>query len=309
MTTPDASSSNVGQSKSTVQYTGHRRIGMRNDPSVSERWLHERILGNPTLLGLGEVDVKESERRQPRGGRLDLLLHDPEINTRYEVELQLGATDESHIIRTIEYWDYERRRFPQYEHVAVIVAEDITARFFNVISLLNGQIPIIAIQVQLIEVSNIRTLVFTRILDHVTLATDDEDEAAEPADRNYWISKGSPQSVVLADQLLEVAREADPDVSLNYNKHYIGLAKHGVAKNFMISRPRRAHLIAELKLPQDEARKEEHEALGFDVIPYDKRWGNFRLRLTEEDLAERADALNKLAVEAEHYYRTRTGES
>ena len=30
--------------------------------------------------------------------------------------------DESHIIRTIEYWDIERRRYPQYEHVAVIVA-------------------------------------------------------------------------------------------------------------------------------------------------------------------------------------------
>jgi len=34
-------------------------------------------------------------------------------NTRYHVELQLGATDESHIIRTIEYWDTERRRWPQ----------------------------------------------------------------------------------------------------------------------------------------------------------------------------------------------------
>ena len=62
---------------------------------------------NPALLGLGEVDVKDVERSQPHGGRLDLLLYDPLANTRYEVELQLGATDESHIIRTIEYWDTE----------------------------------------------------------------------------------------------------------------------------------------------------------------------------------------------------------
>jgi hypothetical protein len=47
------------------------------------------------VLGLGEVDVKDVERPQPHGGRLDLLLHGPLANIRYEVELQLGATDES----------------------------------------------------------------------------------------------------------------------------------------------------------------------------------------------------------------------
>ena len=286
-----------------MEYVTHRRIDMRRDPSVSERWLHEHLLADSTLLGLGEVDVKDSERRQVAGGRLDLLLHDPETNTRYEVELQLGPTDESHIIRTIEYWDHERRRLPQYEHVAVIVAEDITARFFNVISLLNGQIPIIAIQAQLLEVGQVRTLVFTRVLDHVTLATDGEDEASEPADRSYWVQKGSEATVSLAERLVAIAKEADPEVAANYNRHYIGSMSSGVAKNFMLSRPRRAHLIAEFKLPQDDARTEQHEALGFDVLPYDKRWGNFRLRLTGEDFEQRADALQQLVVEAEANYR------
>src|SRR3989442_11609419 len=41
----------------------------------------------------------------------------------------------SHIIRTIEYWDNERRRYPAYEHIAVLVAEQVTARFLNVIGL------------------------------------------------------------------------------------------------------------------------------------------------------------------------------
>ena len=49
----------------------------------------------------------------------------------------MGATDEAHIIRTIEYWDLERTRFPQYEHVAVLVAEDVTSRFLNVVALFN----------------------------------------------------------------------------------------------------------------------------------------------------------------------------
>lgn len=292
-----------------MEYLAHRRIDMRTDPLVSEKWLQERLIGEPTLLGLGEVDVKDSERRQPAAGRLDLLLHDPETNTRYEVELQLGATDESHIIRTIEYWDNERRRFPQYEHVAVIVAEDITARFFNVISLLNGQIPIIAIHVQLLEVGDARTLVFTRVLDHVTLATDEEEGVAEPTDRNYWIGKGSKQTVELADRLHEIAASVDPGVELNYNKYYIGLAKQGVAKNFLIARPRRSYLIAEFRLPLDENRRGEHEALGFDVLPYDKRWNAYRFRLTAEDFEDRADVLRKLVSDAESYYGTRAGSS
>lgn len=292
-----------------MQYVNHRRIDMRRDPGITERWLHEQLLQDAALLGLGEVDVKDSERRQVAGGRLDLLLHDPETNTRYEVELQLGPTDESHIIRTIEYWDHERRRFPQYEHVAVIVAEEITARFFNVISLLNGQIPIIAIQVQLLEVGEVRTLVFTRVLDHVTLATEEEDEATEPADRAYWVAKGSQATVSLAEQLLSVAQQADPDASLNYNRHYIGLMSGGVAKNFLICRPRRVHLIAEFKLPYDAERQEEHEALGFDVLPYYKRWGKYRLRLTADDFDEREGALRQLAIDAEANYRTRAGSS
>ena len=31
----------------------------------------------------------------------------------------------------IEYWDIERRRYPQYEHSAVLIAEDVTTRFLH----------------------------------------------------------------------------------------------------------------------------------------------------------------------------------
>ena len=90
-----------------------KKISLRNHPEFNERWVQERIVENPGLLGLGDLIVKDQERHQPRAGRLDLLLQDPESTQRYEVELQLGPTDESHIIRTIEYWDIERRRYPQ----------------------------------------------------------------------------------------------------------------------------------------------------------------------------------------------------
>src|SRR5207237_308934 len=113
-----------------------------------------RISEDPSILGLGDLLLKDKERMQPHAGRLDLLLQDPDDDRRYEVELQLGRTDESHIIRTIEYWDIERRRYPQYDHCAVIVAEDITSRFLNVISLFNSAVPMIAIQVTALGIND-----------------------------------------------------------------------------------------------------------------------------------------------------------
>jgi hypothetical protein len=58
-----------------------------------------------------------------------MLLKDSEEETMYEVEVMLGETDESHIIRTIEYWDNQKRRWPQRQHKAVLIAEHINWRF------------------------------------------------------------------------------------------------------------------------------------------------------------------------------------
>jgi hypothetical protein len=87
-----------------------RPVSLKAHAQYNEKWLQREIAEDPSLLGLGDLTVKDVERRQPRAGRLDLLLTDPEAATRYEVEIQLGATDESHIIRTIEYWDIEKSR-------------------------------------------------------------------------------------------------------------------------------------------------------------------------------------------------------
>ena len=61
---------------------------------MTEKWLQDEIIKDPTILGLGDVIVRSQERTQPKGGRLDLLLEDPESDIRYEVELQLGVVDE-----------------------------------------------------------------------------------------------------------------------------------------------------------------------------------------------------------------------
>lgn len=172
------------------------KLNLLTHKELNETWVQKVIADDPTILGLGDLILKDKERIHPKAGRLDLLLQDAESKRRYEVEIQLGKVDESHIIRTIEYWDIERKRYPQYDHCAVIIAEDITSRFLNVIGLFNGFIPLIAIQMSAYQFSeNEVSLIFTTVLDEVNLGLVEEDEETkEVTDRNYWETiKGTKQ--------------------------------------------------------------------------------------------------------------------
>ena len=241
--------------------------------------------------------MRDRERVHPRAGRLDLLLQDPETKRRYEVELQLGSTDESHIIRTIEYWDIERKRYPQYDHCAVLIAEDITSRFLNVVSLFNGTIPLIAIQMQALKIGDSVTLIFTTVMDELSRGYIDEDEDAEaaPTDRAYWEKRGSKETVALADQLLLVLKELDPSLEFKYNKFYIGLSKDGRPYNFVTFRPKKVQLDFELKLQQSDELDAKVEQAGIETLEYNKRWGLYRLRLTKDDVKSKGTVLKDLA--------------
>ena len=280
-------------------------VPMKGDPRFDERWLHDRLKERPALLGLGDLDVRDSERQQPSGGRLDLLLTDPERVTRYEVEIQLGATDESHIIRTIEYWDIERKRYPQYEHVAVIGAEQVTSRFLNVIHLFNGAIPLIAIQLQLVVVGGAHTLVSSRIVDLVRLATDEEDEATV-VDRSWWEEKASPTGLKIVDDIIsqinELVGDGEQQYEAKYNKHYIGLSRNGKTTNFMQFRPRKKHAIAEFKIPEEDQTTNSLEEAGVDVVPYESRWGFYRIRLSPGDPKKYREQIAPLTLQAHQQY-------
>lgn len=121
-------------------------ISLKEMKSINESIVQKYINDNPRVLGLGDLEVIKKELIQQSGGRLDFLLQNEDEDTRYEVEVQLGQTDPSHIIRTIEYWDNEKKRTPDKNHIAVLIAENITDRFQNVISLFNKSIPMIAIK-------------------------------------------------------------------------------------------------------------------------------------------------------------------
>ncbi|WP_338429669.1 hypothetical protein [Synechococcus elongatus] len=282
-----------------MKYINLEKLLIKHHPNLNEAWVQDRIAENPAILGLGDVILKDKERIQPRAGRLDLLLQDAESRKRYEVEIQLGSTDASHIIRTIEYWDIERKRYPQYDHTAVIVAEDITSRFLNVVSLFNGMIPLIAIQMNALKYEDGIGLLFTTVVDQVPLGLVDEDEELqELTDRSYWENRGSKKTLLMADQLLEIARQCNPSLELKYNKFYIGLAKDGQPSNFVIFRPKKAFIRFEPRLKNSLQTQERLENAGLDVMDYDTRWSRYRIRLQPGDIENNKEVLTEVIQEA-----------
>lgn len=274
-------------------------ISLRHHPELSEKWVQERIAEDPTILGLGDVVLKDKEHIQPHAGRLDLLLQQAEGTRRYEVELQLGSTDETHIVRAIEYWDIERKRYPQYDHVAVIVAEDVTSRFLNVINLFNGFIPLVAIQMKAIHVGENLSLFFTTVVDERQLGLVEEDEEVQEAtDRSYWEQRGTKETVAMADNLLEIVKLFDPALELKYNKFYIGLAKHDHANNFATFRPQKNGIRLEVRLPRSDEVEAKLEQMGLDVMDYDTRWGRYRIRLAKGDVKKHTEFLKEFLGEA-----------
>jgi hypothetical protein len=280
----------------TVPFLKPERLWMKAHPQFSEKWVQKLIADDPAILGLGDLVLRDQERMQPRAGRLDLLLQDPDTKRRYEVELQLGATDEAHIIRTIEYWDIERKRYPQYDHCAVLVAEDITSRFLNVLSLFNGLTPFIAIQMQALKVGDSVTLIFTKVMDELTrgFIAEDEDAEAAPTDRAYWEQKASKATVGLADDILSIVKQFDPDLGLKFNKFYIGLARDGQPYNFVVIQPRKGRVTLQLRLPESDDITAKIEQAGIDTLEYDKRWKSYRLQLAKVDVSGKAEILKEL---------------
>ena len=289
----------------TYQFVKHQKLLLKAHPEFNERWVQERIAEDPSILGIGELILKDKERNQPGAGRLDLLFQDPDSNLRYEVEIQLGKTDESHIFRTIEYWDIERKRYPQYDHVAVLIAEDITSRFLNIIGLLNGFIPLIAIQLNAIKIGEQIALVFTVVLDHRLGLAPEEEEEQEVTDRAYWERRSSKTTLSMADELLRLLKTLDQELALKYNKFYISVSKDNKPFNFVIFRPKKAALGIEPKLKKAEEIEIMLDAAGLDVLGYDTRNQRYRIRFSKDELQKHQRLLKEILARA---YRDFNGE-
>jgi hypothetical protein len=74
----------------SMKFVVPKPVSLKDHPDLSEQWVEDRLVENPSLLGLGEVEIRGRQRNQPKAGRLDLLIEDTESKKRYEVELQLA---------------------------------------------------------------------------------------------------------------------------------------------------------------------------------------------------------------------------
>ena len=273
-------------------YVKLEEIKLKTSSECNEKWVQQIIADHPEILGLGNLQLKDKERIQPNAGRLDLLLTNEDDDTRYEVEIQLGKTDESHIIRTIEYWDIENNRFPTKDHVAVIVAEDITSRFLNVIRLFNRNIPLIALKMTAYKQNNGVSLTFTKVLDWQPM-DDDSDDSNEITDRGYWETRSTKNMLKLVDELLNYVQEVAPGYQLNYNKHYVGLSKDGISKNFVYFQPRKQSVLFHAKVSQSEDVERDMQGLDFSW----KR-NEYRIPLDSDTIKNKKDLIISLMKSA-----------
>lgn len=272
---------------------------------LDEKWLQAQIAEDPGILGLGELEIAGREHRQPVGGRIDFLMRDTEAETYYEVEVMLGELDASHIIRAIEYWDIERQRRPQFTHHAVIVAEHITSRFFNVLRLLNRAIPMIAVQLSAFSIDD-------RVVLHpITVLDISEEIAAEPdvvdqveqVDRAYWEKKSSPASLAVMDKIVAALKTEKLEPKLTYNRHHIAMGTTGY--NFCWFHPRKTagHCHLEFRVTS-ETREDIVSTLqnvGIDASP--RRTENVTFSITAKELDEHLPTITETLRVAEEASR------
>ena len=263
---------------------------------LNEKWLQSRIAEDPSILGLGDLEVFSQEYAQPTGGRIDFLLYDRDTDTYYEVEVMLGALNESHIVRAIEYWDIERQRRPAAEHRAVIVAEDITARFFNVVRLLNRSVPLIAIKLSSFLIDGNKLVLHpVKVLD--VLEEPPPTETNQPGSRDEWAKK-SPAMLAIADQMVALLAKTGVQAKEIYNRNHIALV--GTGRQFCWLYPRKGHNIckAELRFNEGEADaiNDQLIAEGLDTRKHSDFIG---WRVSEKDLQNPSPALVEALKQAE----------
>jgi hypothetical protein len=269
-----------------------QQISIR-DAGYDEYWLQDQIYQNPTCLGLGQLEAIAKERQQSSGGRLDILLKNPEDDAMYEVEVMLGETDETHIIRTIEYWDNEKRRWPQRQHFAILVAEHINRRFFNVIHLLSLSIPIIAIQVSLLQSPDgAKSIFFAKFLDTFEEVDDGTSLDDKTYDRDYWL-KQAKWTLDTTDLLLKSTQDLFDSPNLNYVKNYVAITVDGY-NYFCLRKRSEGKSLLEFRISQS-LQDAVAALLDGKKISYVRKPKRFFLTVDEEMIKSQADVFRSLA--------------
>ena len=288
---------------SKLKYVKHTRVSLKGHPEFDEKWLQEKIAEDPGILELpGQPELLDRERIQEKAGRLDLLLYDQDADRRFELELMLGTLNESHIIRAIEYWDIERRRYPGYEHVAVIVAEDVTGRFLNILGLFAGTIPMIVLQCEALQVGDQLVLDFVKVIDQTSLRRDDEEESnPSPASRDYWVDRVGEPMIGICDKALSILNaKASSQIELNYLRQYIGIRFDNKSRNYVFFGPKKKFVRINVSVDDAETWLDKLSAAGLEAQPKPK--GGLRVAVTPGEFQKHENQLRELLEQAVEEY-------
>lgn len=276
-----------------MEFTRLERFSLGRSNGVDEDAVQNFIESDLSVLGLGVTTrVIGKQRRHQGAGILDLLLESEDKRTRYVVELMLGDLDESHIIRAIEYWDIERRAYPEIAHVAVLVAEGL-GRFLSVIGLLSGagRIPLMVIQMTALKIETNRiALTFSRVLDQQRRQVEDDDSENEPARVQTWAERVPQEIMAAIHSLFEKLNSTARNLVLRETTAYIAVSPIGTRQTNIIFCPQRKLIQMEIRTDQTQEMDEKLNGLG----EYDSRYRRYILRIRPNDVDANANIFIEL---------------
>ena len=98
----------------------------------------------------------------------------------------------------------------------------------------------------------------------------------------------------VVDDIFKDVSNSVPNYALKYNKFYIGVAKEGVAKNFIIFKPKKNFMYLVFKGNPDSPLIQECENKGFDVA-YQQTWKEINIKIAGiNDYKNNKDLFDKL---------------
>lgn len=260
--TPDAIDKSL-----EMDYVEWERFSLKDERQLDERWLEEYLIEHPDKLGLGdELQLIENQRHQRTRGRLDLLFSDrsSDAETRYAVEVQLGAADSDHLFRAIEYWNIEKKGDPfQRQHVCVLVVEEIDDRKLGVMRALNEMMPLVVVRAIAARRGRQFTVHFVPVLDWQPPVQEPSDPGVS-RDLDDW-KRRNPISYDLMEKVLGRIQSFDPDVSLNSTDNYIGLYRRGKPRNYVRFFFSTGELKLRIRLADEDAENVEEALESVDL--------------------------------------------
>ena len=276
-------------------------LNLKKHPNYSETWLEETICCEPSILRLGDIKIMERQRRQKDGiARVDLIAQSEDKTEIFVIEMMLGPLDSSHIVRSVEYWLREQKRFarkPEVEVKAVLIAEQICdSRFKDVVRFLCDRMPLTVKEVAAIQVGDMLTLHCTTILDSSDEQSEDITVQPPQTSLESWEHE-HPATLQGAKWFLQHLQFLDPAAVLNFARSTISIRLGSTGNLCMRFRPS-AHgsFRARAWISDAEIWRDRLRAQGLRLSGSEDAEDWVRMILTPEDISRHESTLNELCA-------------